>query len=63
MMSRTWDEFLRGNGFGLTGFWPTCLPKTRIKRRRPSKKEVNEESDLVADHEGLDKLCMIAEIE
>ena len=26
-------------------------------------KEVNEESDPVDDHEGLDKLCMIAEIE
>ena len=30
-MSRTCDELLRDNGFGLTGFWPTCLPHTRIK--------------------------------
>ena len=37
-MSRTRDEFLRDNGFGLIGFWPTCLPKTRIKRRRPLRK-------------------------
>ena len=62
-MSRTWDEFLSDNGFGLTSFWPTSLPKTRVKRTRPLEKEVNEESDLVVDHEGLDKLCRIAEIE
>ena len=31
MMSRTWDDFLSDNGFGLTSFWPTCLPKTHIK--------------------------------
>ena len=61
-MSRTWDEFLRDNGFGLTGFCPTCFPKTHIKRRRPLEKEVNEEFDHVADHEGLDKLSMIVEI-
>ena len=30
-MSRTWNEFLSDNGFGLTSFWPTCLPNTRIK--------------------------------
>ena len=31
MMSRTWDEFLSDICFGLTSFWPTFLPKNRIK--------------------------------
>ena len=62
-VGKTWDEFLKDNEFGLTQFWPTYLPKTRAKRRRPCEGEIKEENDHIADDEGLDKLCLIVENE
>ena len=62
-VGKTWDEFLKENEFGLTQFWPTYLPKTHAKRRRPCEGEVKEETDHITDHEGLDKLCLIVENE
>ena len=62
-IEKTWDEFLKENEFEFTQFWPTYLPKTHAKRRRPCEREIKEEIDLVDDHEGLDKLCLIAENE
>ena len=30
-VGRTWDDFLKDNGFGLTKFYPILLPKTHSK--------------------------------
>ena len=62
-IGKNWDEFFKENEFGFTQFWPTYLPKTRAKRRRPCEREIKEESDPIVDHEELGKLCLIAENE
>ena len=63
MVGRTWDEFLKDNGFGLSKLCPTLLPKTRSKWKRSLENEANEEPFLVDNHVGFNELCMVVEME
>ena len=60
---RTWDEFLKDNGFGLSKLCPTLLPKTHSKWKISLENKANEEPFPVANHEGFNKLCMVVEME